>query len=1344
MLQSTPPDHPLQCSVSANNALRSAAIAALIPGLTALGMPACFITPDRRYAFANQAYMTLSGQPTRSLTGLNMADAMSAAEYEVIRTHLVAALELGKTAKFNQQLTDPRSESRWVEVNYFPQRLPDGSLFGVLAVISNAERVMALEAETVDRNRLLKQLTDSAGLPIVYLNTELVVRFANKPFWDWIGRTESEILNRKITDAFNAAAAEFYLPLAERVLAGETFVVETLSKTRKGEPRHTQVSFFPDRQEDGEITGLFLLARDVEEDYQLRSMLINKRRELRAFADNIGMPLMRVDRNLVYQYVNQVACDWFGFSEEYILGRHWQDVIGAAQFAEVKAYLEQALTGTAVTYERLAKFPGREPGHIRVNIFPNRDADEKVVGLYIVVADAEHEYLQRTELIERERQLKMITNNIGMPLAYIDADKRFRFYNQTGTEWTGLSEELIAGRHVDEIFSDDVMAIVNPHLAKAFAGQTQTYERLSEFPKRGKRWIRAHLIPDIQDDGKVAGLYSVLVDIHEDVMLRQHLEQQQRQLRLFTDNIPEAIAYLDTERRYKFVNNTFLDLQGKRREDIVGKTSAEVLGTPAAQFAAPYVERAFNGESVVYERLVKHARGRDRWIRIRTVPDFSADGVVQGIYVIGVDINDAKAIQDALKRNEAELRSAMDSFPHPMSYVDSSFKFQLVNKRLEDVLGKTREQLIGIPLTEIYGETRFNEIRPLLNKVLAGETLSLEQLMMQADGIQRWVILRYTPRRDLAGNVIGFYSTSTDVDELKRTELELRRANWMLSSHFENTPLAVIEWDPDFRVRRWSKQAENVFGWQESELIGKHFDDWRFVAETDLEQVKFTSERLKFQTTQRATSLNRNYRKDGRIIWCEWYNSNLCDETGNIVSVLSLAQDVTARIHAEERLVHQATHDSLTGLPNRTMLQERLRQAIARARRSGQRIGVLFVDLDRFKDVNDTLGHRVGDELLREMAARLTRIVRESDLLVRLSGDEFMVVLEQLDDPHSAEKIAAKLLIELRAPVQIESHEIYVSGSIGISIFPDDADDVEAMLKNADMAMYRAKELGKNGYQVFSRDLAEHGTAMRIMENALRAALGRNELELYYQPKIDMKTNRIIGAEALLRWHHPARGLVLPGEFIHLAEETGLVHDIGNWVLDNAFARLKMWHDLAHQGEAAFADLQMAVNLSAGQFRATNLADRIAERIARAQCKPDAVEVEITETGLLRDPEGVGRTLAALRRTGVRVAIDDFGTGFSSLTHLKRFQIDTLKIDRSFVSDILIDRDDAAIVSAVIALSHALEIDVVAEGVESEEQRALLSQQGCEAYQGYLFSKPLPAAEFEALVRRGTASQTSR
>ncbi len=1344
---STPPKTSSAAKTSEND---RALLAALEPGLAALALPACIIGPDMRFSFANRAYVALF-QQNRSLDGIAVHEVFGDANFCLVEPYLAAALACGKTSTFRQQSTDAQGVKHWMELQCCPYSRPDGAILGVIlsviATVSIVEDILeqehALVDETSAHERLLCKLADSAGMLVAYLDSNFILRFANDSFFEWVGLSETDLLHRHFGDAFGRTITDFYLPLAKRAMAGETVAIDTLSRTHKGEPRHVHISFFPDRADGNgtaaiQVKGIFLLVRNIEKEYQLSQSLIAKEDELRELANNIGMPLFQCDRNLMFKYVNQVAADLAGYPVDEMVGSYWPDFTSKEQFEESRPHLEQGLSGKAAAYERQVKFKGRKSTHVRVNIMPWRDDVGAVVGLSVYVSDIDRDSRDRAELIERERQLKLITNNIGMPLSYIDIDERWRFYNQTGSDWTGLSETEMVGKRIDAFFPPEVMAAIRPYLTRAFAGEPQTYERLGDFPNRGKRWIRGHMIPDIQENGKVVGIFTVLTDIHDDMMLRQNLERQERQLRLFTDNIPEAIAYLDTERRYKFINNTFLELQGKSRHEVVGKTSGEVLGEAAAHLASPYVERALQGETVSYERLVKLANGAERWMRIRTVPDLGTDNAVQGIYVVGFDIHDAKNIEEALKTSEAELSLAMDSSPHPMSYIDRSFRYQLVNKQLEKVLGKKREQLIGADIAAIFGQERFDRIKPLLDKVLEGEPLRLEQLVTQQDGSQRWMILRCTSRRDAENNIIGFYSTSTDIDELKRTELELRHANWLLTSHFENTPMAVIEWDPDFRVRRWSVQAENVFGWKESELIGKRFNEWPFVPEPDLGTVESAAEMLSRYATPHATSLNRNYRKDGRIIWCEWYNSNLCDESGNIVSVLSLVQDVTARINAEERLVHQATHDSLTGLPNRAMLQERLRQAITRARRSGLRVAVLFVDLDRFKDINDTLGHRIGDELLREIALRLNKLVRETDLLVRLSGDEFMLVTEQIDEPRVSEAIATKLIDSLRVPVDIEGHEIHISGSVGISIFPDDANDPEALLKNADMAMYHAKAMGKNGYQLFSAELAEHGTSMRLMENALRTALRDREFELYYQPKIDMRSNLIIGAEALLRWHHPTRGLVMPGEFMQLVEENSLVHDVGNWVLDTALARLKSWHALAELGQTSFENLQMAVNISAGQFRSPNLAERIIEKITQSGCQPTAVEIELTETGLLRDPDGVGKTLLALRQHGVRVAIDDFGTGFSSLTHLKRFRIDSLKIDRSFVADILLDRDDAAIVSAVIALAHALEIEVVAEGVETEEQRALLTQQGCEAYQGYLFSPAVPAAEFEQMVKNQT------
>jgi predicted signal transduction protein with EAL and GGDEF domain len=322
----------------------------------------------------------------------------------------------------------------------------------------------------------------------------------------------------------------------------------------------------------------------------------------------------------------------------------------------------------------------------------------------------------------------------------------------------------------------------------------------------------------------------------------------------------------------------------------------------------------------------------------------------------------------------------------------------------------------------------------------------------------------------------------------------------------------------------------------------------------------------------------------------------------------------------------------------------------------------------------------------------------------------------------------------MRQKFEIESHEIYVACSIGVSLFPDDAEDAETLLKNADMAMYRAKEMGKNNCQSFTKSMAAEGQATRMLENALRAGIQRQELSLRFQPKVHMTTQRIVGAEALVRWHHPTRGVVLPGEFIHIAEETGLIHDIGFWVLEATLRTLREWQSLG------IHDVPVAVNIAAGQFRAPNLAERILDSVAKSGISPQLLEFEITETGLIRDPEGVGRALHQLRSGGMRVAIDDFGTGYSSLSHLKRFPIDSLKIDRSFVADLLKDPDDRAIVSAVTALAHALDIDVVAEGVETEAQRDMLQRLGCHSYQGYLFAVPLTSAEF---VQKHQAQETA-
>ena len=440
--------------------------------------------------------------------------------------------------------------------------------------------------------------------------------------------------------------------------------------------------------------------------------------------------------------------------------------------------------------------------------------------------------------------------------------------------------------------------------------------------------------------------------------------------------------------------------------------------------------------------------------------------------------------------------------------------------------------------------------------------------------------------------------------------------------------------------------------------------------------------------------------------------------------------DITARKQSEAQLVHMANHDALTNLPNRTLLQERIEQALLRSHRGVGRVAVLFIDLDRFKNINDTMGHHIGDLLLRQVAVRLKSTLRETDTISRLGGDEFVVLIEQFTDVQYLSGVSRKLLQVLQQPFELQGQEIYISASIGISVHPEDGQDFSALLKNADVAMYRAKEAGKNTFQFYAAETNVHSLERLALESSLRHALDRNQFKLFYQPKVDLCKQRIVGAEALIRWDHPEFGMISPAQFIGLAEETGLIIPIGVWVLEEACRQNRTWQ------MAGLPPIRVAVNLSARQFADDTLGQAIEQALQNSGLAAEYLELEITESMIMQHAERASLMLQHFRMLGAHVSIDDFGTGYSSLSYLKRFPIDALKIDRSFIRDVPRDQDDAAIAQAIIAMAHSLKLQVVAEGVEDEDQLAFLQMKGCDQVQGYIFGKPLPAEDFFLLLKR--------
>jgi diguanylate cyclase (GGDEF)-like protein/PAS domain S-box-containing protein len=1294
--------------------------------LNALGTPLAYIDRNQRYRFVNKALLDWFGKRTDEVLNREIIEVMGRESYQLYRAYIEAALG-GERTGYEWQLALPGRQPIWIRVDYYPDRNQQGHIRGVLVTYSDVDQLKRLEVEAGQREHRLRLVTDSVGLPILHFDRQLRLRFANKPFADWIGVPADDLIGHTLSDFLPSDALTEMRGYIERAFAGATVSYERRERRASGELRWVRVTLFPDREMGGRVGGAFVVWNDIEDDVRVRDALKSQQQQLRLFADNIPGPIAYLDKSLHYTFVNQAFANWVCKPQDEIYGKTPFEVMAADVAAFLRPVLKRAQAGEHVEYERIGQNANGQRRWMHGRMAPDLDSTGKVRGLYCTEYDIHDLKQTEQELAAREKQLRLFTDNIPEPVVYLDAERRYVFVNEAFLDLYGLARDEVIGKKPEEVLGVEGSQALTPDRDRAMKSEALTYERAVIDVVGRTRWIRARCVPDLNFDGSVRGEYVVGHDITDLKIAQDALAARESQLRAIMDGVPAPVAYIDRDERCHYVNRTFLQYFGLTVDQVGYLRLRDIVGQVIYQSAQAMLTRALEGESTAFDRLVPGANGVRRWMTIRVVPDAGPSGEVHGAFVLMNDIHGLKQAQEALRASEGELRLIMDNVPARVSYIDRDYRYRFLNGHNEKWLGASRDDMTGRALSEVAGDARFDALKPLLDRVLTGEVVSTELMLPQPSGLMQWEAIHYAPNRDADGNVIGIYAVHTDIHDQKKNEDALRHANWMLSSHMSNTPLAVLEWDSNRELVRWSPQAEVIFGWDEKSMLGKTITENPLLHEGDGQVMSGLIERLLSGHEPRETSVTRNYRKDGNTIWCEWYHSALVGDDGKVVSLLSFVQDVSSRIQAEERLQYMATRDALTGLPNRLMLHERLTHAITQARRSGRRVGVLFIDLDRFKNVNDTLGHRIGDELLKHVTRALADALRESDLLARLGGDEFMVIVEDFDEPQVLGRIAQKLLEAISQPFRIEEHDIYVTSSIGISVFPDDSDDPDELMKHADVAMYRSKELGRNTYQFLDADLAERRLRQHTLETALRVALKENSLKLYYQPVVRITDRAIVGAEALLRWTDSDHGVVPPQVFIPLAEESGLIHALGDWVLKTAAAQCAEWRRTG-------MPMKISVNLSAKQFYRDDLAQRITEIVRAEGCEPAWLELEVTETSLMHDLDAIRKVLHQLRGEGFTVAIDDFGTGYSSLTHLKHFPIDTLKIDISFIADLETDQGDAAITEAIIGLARGLGLKVVAEGVGTRAQLDFLDVRGCHCFQGYWVSKPLPAAEFVDFV----------
>ncbi len=599
--------------------------------------------------------------------------------------------------------------------------------------------------------------------------------------------------------------------------------------------------------------------------------------------------------------------------------------------------------------------------------------------------------------------------------------------------------------------------------------------------------------------------------------------------------------------------------------------------------------------------------------------------------------------------------------------------------------------------------------------------------MPTALGESRQMLYNKVSFVDQQGEVAGLIGVVTDVTRYKETEraLEASEARFRVLTESSLDLISVIEADGTLRYQ--SGALRSLLGYDPADTAGKNV--FEMVHRDDADHLRAAMRRI-IETRQSSGPIELRFRhRDGGWRTFESLGTN-CLDNPHIGGVVFNSRDVTDRKVIQQRIQHLAYHDNLTGLPNRSLLQDRLAHAIARAERSRRKVAVLFIDLDNFKNINDTLGHDVGDELLRQVARRLSDCVRIEDTIARQGGDEFIVLLDSLEDGRAASLVAQKVLNALRQPFPLGATEQHVSGSVGIAVYPEDGRDAQTLMKNADTAMFHGKSLGKNTYQYFTSQMNIAVKRRMTLESALRRAVMQKDFVLHYQPQINLETGEVIAVEALVRWKTEDSGTVMPGDFIPLAEETGLINEIGEWVLREGCRQAKEWQD---QG---LAPRRMAVNLSARQFTDRGFLDMVTRVLADTRLDPASLELEITESQVMRQTEGVITLLNRLSKMGVQLAIDDFGTGYSSLSYLKRLPIQKLKIDQSFIRDITVDPNDTAIVVAIINMARSLDLETIAEGVETAGQLALLRSKGCRIGQGFFFAAPLAAQALYPLLRR--------
>ncbi|APG85583.1 diguanylate cyclase/phosphodiesterase (GGDEF & EAL domains) with PAS/PAC sensor(s) [Sinorhizobium americanum CCGM7] len=1046
--------------------------------------------------------------------------------------------------------------------------------------------------------------------------------------------------------------------------------------------------------------------------------------------DGIAEPVIVKDDRSRFIYVNSAGCEILGRRCDELLGRTDHDILpkekaeriisidravlstGEEHHVEEQITTADGTTGTFLIKNRCVRIPAglteeRFLVAVLVDVTKLREAEE-------ALRAREDHY---RSLIDLHPQVPWTAGPTG---AVLDVGPRW-------TEFTGLSEKETLGSGWAKAVHPHDAAMVRQQWQSSLSGGDPLNVEYRLLTATGRyRWVRARAVAKHAATGEIARWYGVLEDVDERRRATEALRESEARFRAIADDAPVMIWVADPSGDTSFFSRLWLETTGQTEAEALGFGWVDVIHPDDRDKVQEAFFSATSGKAPVRsEYRLRRADGSWAWVIDVGQPRFSDDGTFLGYVGSVLDITERRAAELAQQESQAFIRSIFDSSPDCVRVLDLEGRPLLMNKAGRRIFGLADAAPLTRTTWDVIGkESDAKKVLEGWAKVRVGETARFEITIRDAEGKERCMDVIAAPIIGREGNPARMLSIWRDITDAKRASDEIARAQRtaeaaadQLSSVLESTMDSVMLLDPQWRIRYLNENARRLLRIGD-ESLGKVF--WKqFPKEKRGNFAKHCQEVMDRRV--------RSFFEDYLPSLDRWIEAN-ASPTQDGISIF--CRDITEHRRAEEdkllaqkQMAHLARHDMLTGLANRMFFRECFERALSEKGAAG-RMAVLCLDLDGFKAINDTLGHPAGDALLRQVSARLVQSVRPIDVVARLGGDEFAIIRPLATSFNEAVRLAQRIIDTLCEPFTIEGVSATIGASIGIAFAPDDGSSADELIKAADIALYNAKSSGRGTYKRF--DVAMHAQlqAHQQVKIALRGALERNEFELHYQPLVSLSSRRVTGCEALLRWRNPERGMVAPSEFIPIAEETGLIVPIGEWILNQACRQAAQWPE----------HVSIAINLSPVQFKHRNLVKAVADALSASRLTPARLQLEITESVLLDESEHNLQLLQELRSLGVKIAMDDFGTGYSSLGYLRTFPFDKIKVDQAFVRDLPHGRESLAIVKAVAGLGHSLGMTTTIEGIETEDQLAIVNAEGFHEVQGYIFSRPLPASEVSKLI----------